>query len=176
MDGRDMRLERFLKVLPAAVFFAGALRAGDPPEWDRLAAQKGCLLSAADVGFTVEGSLFAKKDWQLFFASAGKDEGKFRALLDRFPSPRPTAVHICNFRNAAEGELAVFSAQQIVKRNWYAYDGDNDKIRRAARTNAASKALLLKDLLSDKAACAQLRGYFMKLYKSRKPSGAAEKF
>ena len=176
MDGRDMRLKRFLKVLPVAVFFAGVLRAEESPPWDRLAAQKGCLISAADVSFTVEGSLFARKDWQLFFASAGKDEGIFRALLGRFSSPRPTEVHICNFRNATEGELAVFAAQQIVKRNWYAYDGDNDKIRRAARTNAASKALLLKDLLSDKAACAQLRGYFMKLYKSRKPSGAAEKF
>lgn len=113
-----MKRESFVTVLPAAVFFSIALFAAEFPEWDRLAAQKGCLISASDVDFTVEGSLFAKKDWQLFFASAGRDEGKFRALLDRFPSPRPTAVHICNFRNAAEGELAVFAAQQIVKRNW----------------------------------------------------------
>ena len=178
-----MRLERFAAVLTAAFFSSGALRAAEFPEWDRLAAQKGCLISAADVDFTIEGSLFEKKDWQLFFASAGKDERIFQALVGRFPSRRPTAIHICNFGNATEGEAAVFAAQQIVKRNWHAYDGDNEKIRRTARMNAASRAPLLKNVLSDKASCAELQRYFMKLYKSGKPmpvrkssDGTAENF
>ena len=130
-------------------------------EWEALIGQEGCLISAADIRFSIEGSIFAKEDWQAFFASARKQEERFLYIIQQFSSRRPTRIHICNFRYATEGEVAVFAAQQIVRKNWYEYDGPEERIKEIARTDtAAGKALLVKEVLEDEALCTALQEYF----------------
>jgi len=156
-----------MPVLLLSFAVACILSAAEDPLWEQLMKKEGCLVSAADVNFTTEGSVFGKSDWQAFFRAAEKDEKLFLFLVGKFGSRRPTGIHICNFRNATEGEAAVFAAQQIVKKNWYAYDGDDPGIKRTARKNAVSKALLLKDVLSDELLCAALRSYFVRQYRKK---------
>ena len=133
--------------------------------WERLIANEGCLMSATDIDFTTSGSIFEKKDWQSFFQAARKDEKIFIFIIRKFSSRRPTQIHICNFRNATEGELAVFVAQQIVKKNWHVYNGDNCEIKRIVKKKVAAKVLLLPDILSDKSLCIALQRYFIEHHK-----------
>ena len=101
------------------------------------------------------------------FRSAEKDEKVFLFLVGKFASGRPTGIYICNFRNATEGETADFAARRIVKKNRFAYDGDDPGIKRTAQKTAASKALLLKEILSDELLCAALRSYLMRQYRKK---------
>ena len=132
--------------------------------WESLISQKGCLVSATDVGFTTEGSIFAAPEWREFFDKAKRNGILFRFIVDKFSSERPTEIHICNFRNATEGELAVFVVQRIVNRNWYAYDGGDDELKRIAGQDAAAKVQLLKPALKNDRTRAALQNYFVREY------------
>lgn len=131
-------------------------------EWENLIRQEGCLISASDIHFSTEGSIFAKNEWKSFLKSAKEDGTWSRYVIRQFSSQRPTKIHICNFRNAMEGEVAVFAAQQIIRKNWFEYDGNNEKLKRIARKDAVSKSLLLKEVLEDKDLCWVLQEYFRK--------------
>ena len=132
--------------------------------WETLISRKGCLVSATDVGFTTEGSIFAAPEWQAFFDKAKRNGVLFRFIVDKFSSERPTEIHICNFRNATEGELAVFVVQRIMNRNWYAYDGGDDELKRIAGQDAAAKVQLLKPVLKNDRTRAALQNYFVREY------------
>lgn len=132
--------------------------------WDELTVSEGCLISATDIKFSTEGSVFRKKTWQSFIDRARKNKAVFEYILSRFPSEQATKIHICNFENATEGLLAVFVVQQIIHRNWYSYDG-NDSIIIAERDKKVFPLYKgLKKILSNKEACSQLQSYFLKQY------------
>jgi len=132
--------------------------------WEELIEADGCLISATDIRFSTEGSVFRKKTWQSFIDRARKNKAVFEYILSRFPSEQATKIHICNFENATEGLLAVFVVQQIIHRNWYSYDG-NDSIIIAERDKKVFPLYKgLKKILSNKEACSQLQSYFLKQY------------
>lgn len=141
---------------PAAPSFAGV--------WEKLIGEKGCLVSASDVKCSLEGSVFAKADWQAFLKAAKKDERIFRFVLSQFSSRKPTEIHICNFRNATEGEIAVFAAQRIAGANWYDYDGHDKELKKIIGTETAAKVQLLKQVLGNDRLCASLQRYFFRKY------------
>ena len=132
--------------------------------WEKLIGEKGCLVSASDVKCSLEGSVFAKADWQAFFKAAKKDEQSFRFVLSQFSSRKPTEIHICNFRNATEGEVAVFAVQRIVGANWYDYDGHDKELKKIIGTETAAKVQLLKQVLENDGLCASLQRYFFRKY------------
>ena len=140
--------------------------------WETLISRKGCLVSAVDVKYSTEGSIFAGREWQAFFDKAKRNGVLFRFIVDRFSSERPTEIHICNFRNATEGELAVFVVQRIVNRNWYAYDGGDDELKRIAGQDAAAKVQLLKPALKNERTRAALQNYFVRAYETNPPDAA----
>lgn len=163
------RTHMFSKQITFALLFSIHLSfmlvADEVISWDKLSSQEGCLISATDINFSIEGSIFAKKEWQLFFETARKEEKIYCHVIERFTSQNPTKIHICNFRNATEGELAIFAAQQIIKKNWFSYNDYNEDIKIIAKKNVKPKALLLKDILSKKELCIALQDYFVKQYR-----------
>ena len=164
-----------MQILAISVTFtATLLPAEEHRQWKSLTEQSGCLVSAADVGFSLEGSIFSRADWQQFFESARRDRKIFHFVVSRFSSERPTRIHICNFKNAAEGEVAVFAAQQIIGENWYSYNGNDEKLRRIAKKNVAARSQLLKDVLPDEKLCSVLQKYFMERYESKFRSAACD--
>ena len=140
--------------------------------WETLISRKGCLVSAVDVKYSTEGSIFAGREWQAFFDKAKRNGVLFRFIVDKFSSERPTEIHICNFRNATEGELAVFVVQRIVNRNWYAYDGGDDELKRIAGQDAAAKVQLLKPALKNESTRAALQNYFVRAYETKTSAAA----
>lgn len=144
------------------------LYADESSDWEKLITKRGCLMSSTDINFTMAGSIFEKKDWQVFFEMARKDEKTFLYVISKFSSRRETEIHICNFKYATEGEVAVFVAQQIIRKNWYSYDGNDGGLRQMAGKNVVQKALLLNDILSDKIMCEALKKYFIEKYKLTK--------
>ena len=88
----------------------------------------------------------------------------FNLVVDKFDSRKATKLHICNFRNATEGEVAVFVIQRIVGKNWYSYDGKSNKLKGIAQKKAAAKVLLLKNVIEDKEMCNELQIYFKQQY------------
>ena len=140
--------------------------------WETLISRKGCLVSAVDVKYSTEGSIFAGREWQAFFDKAKRNGVLFRFIVDKFSSERPTEIHICNFRNATEGELAVFVVQRIVNRNWYAYDGGDDELKRIAGQDAAAKVQLLKPVLKNDRTRAALQDYFVQAYETKTSAAA----
>lgn len=132
--------------------------------WQQLIQREGCLLSATDINYTITGSVFELKTWKDFFYSLRLDNDIFNLIVDKFDSHKATNIHICNFRNASEGEVAVFVTQHIVGKNWYSYDGNNCELKKIAQTNVASKALLLKLVLENKEMCKELQNYFKKQF------------
>ena len=132
--------------------------------WQQLIKRDGCLASATDINYTITGSVFELKTWKDFFHSLRLDNDIFNLIIDKFDSRKATNIHICNFRNASEGEVAVFAAQHIVGKNWYSYDGNNCELKKIAQTNVASKALLLKLVLENKEMCKELQNYFKKQF------------
>ena len=155
-------------------FAANLLLAEEHRQWKNLTEQSGCLVSAADADFSLEGSIFSKADWQQFFESARRDRKIFHLVVSRFSSERPTRIHICNFKNAAEGEVAVFAAQQIIGENWYSYNGNDDRLRQIAKKKVAAKSQLLKEVLPDEKLCSVLQKYFMERYRSKFRSAAGD--
>ena len=137
-------------------------------EWEKLIGEKGCLVSASDVKYTLEGSVFAKADWQEFFKAAKNDERIFRFVLSRFPSRKPTDIHICNFRNATEGEVAVFAVQRIVGANWCDYDGYDAELKKITGAEVAAKVQQLKQVVENDRFCASLQRYFFRKYMARR--------
>ena len=140
--------------------------------WETLISRKGCLVSAVDVKYSTEGSIFAGREWQAFFDKAKRNGVLFRFIVDKFSSERPTEIHICNFRNATEGELAVLVVQRIVNRNWYAYDGGDDELKRIAGQDAAAKVQLLKPALKNERTRAALQNYFVRAYETKTSAAA----
>ena len=107
--------------------------------WQQLIEQEGCLLSSTDINYTISGSVFEKKLWKSFLNYAQNNKAVFYLIVNKFGSRKATKLHICNFRNATEGEVAVFVVQRIVGKNWYSYDGNNDKLKVIAQKKAAAR-------------------------------------
>ena len=133
-------------------------------EWQQLVKQEGCLSSSTDINYTIAGSVFEKKQWKNFLNSVQNDRRMFNLVVDKFDSRKATKLHICNFRNATEGEVAVFVIQRIVGKNWYSYDGNSNKLKGIAQKKAAAKVLLLKNVIEDKEMCNELQIYFKQQY------------
>ena len=132
--------------------------------WQQLIEQEGCLLSSPDINYTISGSVFEKKLWKNFLNYAQNNKAVFYSIVNKFGSRKATKLHICNFRNATEGEVAVFAVQRIAEKNWYSYDGNNDKLKVIAQKKAAAKVLLLKNVIEDKEMCKDLQFYFKRQY------------
>ena len=141
--------------MPSIVFAADA-----NAKWKQLVKQEGCLASSTDINYTVAGSVFEQKTWKDFLVSVQNDNGLFDFIIDKFNSSKETKLHICNFRNATEGEVAVFVIQRVVGKNWYSYDGNSEKLKVIAQKKVAAKVLLLKDVIEDKEMCKELQIYF----------------
>lgn len=132
--------------------------------WQQLIEQEGCLLSSTDINYTISGSVFEKKLWKNFLNYAQNNKAVFYSIVNKFGSRKATKLHICNFRNATEGEVAVFVVQRIAEKNWYSYDGNNDKLKVIAQKKAAAKVLLLKNVIEDKEMCKELQFFFKQQY------------
>jgi hypothetical protein len=132
--------------------------------WQQLIEQNGCLLSSTDINYTICGSVFEKKLWKNFLNYAQNNKAVFYLIVNKFGSRKATKLHICNFRNATEGEVAVFVVQRIVGKNWYSYDGNNDKLKVIAQKKVAAKVLLLKNVIEDKEMCKELQFFFKQQY------------
>ncbi len=132
--------------------------------WQQLIEQEGCLLSSTDINYTISGSVFEKKLWKNFLNYAQNNKAVFYSIVNKFGSRKATKLHICNFRNATEGEVAVFVAQRIAEKNWYSYDGNNDKLKVIAQKKVAAKVLLLKNVIEDKEMCKELQLFFKQQY------------
>ena len=147
-----------------ALSFAAYAEVDENTMWQQLIEQEGCLLSSTDINYTIVGSVFEKEQWKNFLNYARNDRAVFYLIVNKFGSHQATKLHICNFRNAAEGEVAVFVAQRIVGKNWYSYDGDSDQLKVIAQKKAAAKVLLLKNVIEDKEMCKDLQFYFKRQY------------
>ena len=132
--------------------------------WQQLIEQEGCLLSSTDINYTISGSVFEKKLWKNFLNYAQNNKAVFYSIVNKFGSRKATKLHICNFRNATEGEVAVFVAQRIAEKNWYSYDGNNDKLKVIAQKKVVVKVLLLKNVIEDKEMCKELQFFFKQQY------------
>ena len=88
-----------------------------------------------------------------------RNSGLCLALLD-FQS----ALLRLNPLRSTCGEVAVFVVQRIAEKNWYSYDGNNDKLKVIAQKKAAAKVLLLKNVIEDKEMCKELQFYFKRQY------------
>jgi len=132
--------------------------------WDELTVSEGCLISATDIKFSTEGSVFRRKNWQRLIDLTKKDKGFFDYLINLFPSTKSTKVHICNWENSTEGLLAVFTIQQITRLNWNTYDGNNPLIVSEKNKNTYPKYRRLKKILANKNACKELQTYYSKKY------------
>jgi len=131
-------------------------------EWEKLIKMVGCLVFGTKAD-AVECGIFLEKDWQAFLKTAKNDEQRFRFILSRFSSRKPTDIHICHIRNATEGEIAVFAAQRIVGANWYDYyEGHVEEFKKIIGTVADDYPL--KRVLENTGACASLQRYFFRRY------------
>jgi len=78
----------------------------DDSLWNHLAFQTGGCLTGD------------KKDWKIFFARDKKQLTDF--LITKLTGDTTkTRIHTCPFFEATEGELAVYSLQNIYRMNWY---------------------------------------------------------
>jgi len=95
----------------------------DDSLWNHLAFQTGgCLTGGQHVyngEFGGEGCVMSnKKDWKIFFARDKKQLTDF--LITKLTGDTTkTRIHTCPFFEATEGELAVYSLQNIYRMNWY---------------------------------------------------------
>ena len=145
---------------------AGALYGGEPDatqlEWEKLIKKEGCLVFGTQAD-AVECGIFLEKDWQAFLKAAKNDEQRFRFVLSRFSSRKPTDIHICHIRNATEGEIAVFAVQRIVGANWYDYyEGHVEEFKKIIGT--ATDDYPLKRFLENTGSCSTLQRYFFRKY------------
>lgn len=93
--------------------------------------------------YSREGFVFSDERWRCFLRSP--DEEFVRFLVDKFASKKSTNLHVCPFRNAAEGELAVYCLQYSLGVNWYELDKQFEKF---ADTEDNRQDVLRKQLQS----------------------------
>jgi len=129
--------------------------------WDELVSKKGCLISSSSIKFSTEGSVFRNKEWQEFLDDSKTNQEKFSFLLSKFTSKKPTMIHPCGFKNANEGEMAVYTVQQITQLDWDEYDGENDILKTAAQGDGVPKSYYLKAVFEDENATKTLQNFFM---------------
>ena len=159
-------MKRF-SLLLFSVFLLTALSGGEEipkgrapaAAWETLCEKPGCT----------GAKVFARPEWQRFFAEAKMGPALFEFLLSRFSSTKETKIHICNWGNASEGVLAVFAAERITGRSGLDYDGPDPGLKTAVREarNVAPRHAPLKKVLAVPASCAELRKFFRKAYREK---------
>lgn len=132
--------------------------------WERMINEQGCLISSANVNFSKEGSIFKNKEWQELLKNAQTEKAVFDFLLSKFPSLKITKIHICNFENAQEGSLALFTVQQILLTNWNEYNGENETIRNQIKSNDLWH-ISIKKILNNSKSCKEIRDFFALKYR-----------
>ena len=113
-------------------------------EWERFTTTKFCFLGSEDYrpGKDSDEKSFGTYGW---LPSAKENlDGAITFLLERVPSKKRTKAHVCPFDDATEGELAVYSLQHILKRNWYEL---NDEYKSLYANRPEDKEIYGQDLL-----------------------------
>ena len=64
--------------------------------------------------------LFSDADWKYFSDNDKRKLTKF--LITKLSDTTKTKVHTCSFFLATNGEMAVYSLQHILKKNWYDFN------------------------------------------------------
>ncbi len=131
-------------------------------EWEKLAEQGGCLTGCQDWSTSGpnEGSVLRSDAWRTFLDET--PPGFALALLELLPSEEDTAIHVCPHAKATKGELAVYTAQHLLRANWVDYDGGNAVIVAAAKDKRNRQAALRR-VLRDEETRTELRRYFARM-------------
>jgi hypothetical protein len=98
-------------------------------------------------------------------------DGAIAFLLERIPSQKRTKAHVCPFDDATEGELAVYSLQHILKKNWYELN-DEYKTLRANKPEDAEiyDQDLLRGIIQNKKKVHEMIDEWKKLYEESRAS------
>ncbi|HEX8491200.1 MAG TPA: hypothetical protein VF658_00015 [Pyrinomonadaceae bacterium] len=88
-------------------------------EWEKFTTTEFCFLGSDDYrpGRGGDEKSFSPYGW---LPSAKKNlDTAIAFLIERIPSQKRTKAHVCPLDDATEGELAVYSLQHLLRKNWY---------------------------------------------------------
>lgn len=92
-------------------------------------------------------------------------------LMERIPSRKRTKAHVCPFDDATEGELAVYSLQHILKKNWYEL---NDEYKNLHDNKPVDAEIydqdLLRGIIQDKQKAREMIDEWKRLYEESRAS------
>jgi hypothetical protein len=146
------------------------LQASLEQEWEKLVTAQFCFLGHDDYSSSqTDGEEAFPYSW---LPSAKKNmDGVIAFLLERIPSKKRTKAHVCPFDDATEGELAVYSLQHILKKNWYELN-DEYKSLHANRPEGVEiyDQDLLRGIIQNKKKVSQMINAWKRLYEERSAS------
>ena len=94
--------------------------------WNKMVYEKGgCLggqqyVKGSTPNRKIKSLVFSESDWRKFSANNKTLLTEF--LISQLSDTTQTKVHTCPFFNASNGEMAVYSLQQIHLKNWYDFN------------------------------------------------------
>lgn len=146
------------------------VRASLEQEWEKFTTTQFCFLGANDYRpGRADDEVTFPYGW---LPSAKKStDGGVAFLLERLPSKKKTKAHVCPFDNATEGELAVYSLQHILKKNWYELNEEYKNLHNNKPEDAEIYDQdLLRGIIQNKKKVREMTDEWRKLYEERRAS------
>ncbi|HUQ30994.1 MAG TPA: hypothetical protein VM095_02695 [Pyrinomonadaceae bacterium] len=139
-------------------------------EWEKFATTQFCFLGDDEYR---PGQTDGEEPFPYGWLPSAKRnmDGAIAFLLERIPSQKRTKAHVCPFDDATEGELAVYSLQHILKKNWYELN-DEYKTLHANKPEGAEiyDQDLLRGIIQNKKKVHEMIDEWKKLYEESRAS------
>jgi len=106
-----------------------------------------------------EGTVFNNENWITFLHKSKTETTKF--LVTKFSDTTKTKIHTCPFFEATNGEMAVYSLQQIHDKNWYDFLEFKEYSKRATTNASDQPQMWLRKMLNSKTYRKKLEKLFL---------------